>query len=65
MNNLFAKMQTMNYLHRDIKPDNILVKYEQSRKIYKVCDFGYSTKKNEYSGHNITGTIQYASPRVK
>lgn len=61
----FAKMQRMNLMHRDIKPHNIMIKVENQVKKYKVIDFGYSLKKSKYSSENITGTDDYASPKVK
>lgn len=65
MGRVFAKMQNLKILHRDIKPANILVKKEGDGRItYKVCDFGYAVRKNEYSGGTITGTEDYVSPRV-
>ena len=38
---LFA-MQKLKYLHRDIKPGNILIAKHKNDKIYKLCDFGYA-----------------------
>lgn len=29
-------------IHRDIKPDNILVHTENNKKIYKLADFGFA-----------------------
>ncbi len=49
-------MQRLGILHRDIKPANILIKLENGKNIYKVCDFGYSVKKSDYSAEVITGT---------
>ena len=32
------------YLHRDIKPGNILVTMENKKKIYKLADFGFTKR---------------------
>jgi serine/threonine protein kinase len=61
----FAKMQRKGYLHRDIKPDNILlVKNVFNKTEYKVGDFGFSIKLNAYSTQNIAGTMEYVSPKL-
>lgn len=55
-------------LHRDIKPDNILIDrvFSEGRVEVKMCDFGLSTlekegKQNMYS-HERVGTLHYQSP---
>lgn len=61
----FAKMQRKGYLHRDIKPDNILlVRNVFNKTEYKVGDFGFSIKLNAYSTQNIAGTMEYVSPKL-
>ena len=52
---LFAQMQKKGYLHRDIKPDNILLT-KGLKKDFKVADFGFSLKQNCYSSRNVAGT---------
>lgn len=61
----FAKMQRKGYLHRDIKPDNILlVKNSFNKTVFKVSDFGFSIKVNYYSTLNVAGTMEYVSPKL-
>ena len=61
----FAKMQRKNFVHRDIKPDNILVvKNQQNFMSFKIADFGFAIKLNKYSSQNIAGTMEYASPKL-
>lgn len=49
-------MQKRGYIHRDIKPDNILV--NRGKEIdYRVADFGFAIKINNYSGRNVAGTM--------
>lgn len=60
----FAKMQEKGYMHRDIKPDNILLA-RSSRPEYKVADFGFAIKMNVYSTLNVAGTLEYVSPKLK
>ncbi|CAD8104836.1 unnamed protein product [Paramecium sonneborni] len=59
-------------IHRDIKPQNILVKMVRDRngsqkKIYKVADFGFSrTLENMYQNANLTlvGSWKYLAPEI-
>ena len=46
----------MGYLHRDIKPQNILLKKDKTgNNMYKLADFGFA-KKNEDVGGTVLGT---------
>jgi serine/threonine protein kinase len=46
MGRVLYKMQVGNLIHRDLKPENVLIKFEDGKKIYKLCDFGYSVRQN-------------------
>ena len=59
-----AKMQQRRYLHRDIKPDNILVIRRKESFTFKIGDFGFGIKENCYSSKNIAGTKEYVSPKL-
>ena len=64
-----------NILHRDLKPDNILVRKEGSAWKVKIIDFGLALRKttietsmaagaagNTILGDSVAGTIEYAPP---
>ncbi len=62
-------MQSCNYLHRDIKPDNFLIGHKKPSYIYLI-DFGLTKRfRNPKTGQhipwkegkNLTGTARYAS----
>jgi serine/threonine protein kinase len=59
----FAKMQRKGYMHRDIKPDNILL--SRCKQKYKIVDFGFAIKLNHYSTQNVAGTMEYVSPKLR
>lgn len=62
---IFCKNAKKNFVHRDIKPDNILIaKTFQNGYSYKVADFGFAVRLNKYSAQNIAGTMEYASPKL-
>lgn len=56
-------MHAAGYLHRDIKPQNVLVKKEEGKEVFKLADFGFSKKKGSIGG-TILGTDQFMSPEV-
>jgi eukaryotic-like serine/threonine-protein kinase len=50
-------------LHRDLKPDNILVTEVDGRPVPKIIDFGIAVTSDTESGHrSVAGTPQYMSP---
>ncbi|CAD8111438.1 unnamed protein product [Paramecium sonneborni] len=59
-------------IHRDIKPQNILVKIinkgqQNQRKIYKIADFGFTKYLDDvYAKANLTrvGTLVYCAPEI-
>lgn len=56
-------------VHRDIKPQNILIKYKEPNliEIVKISDFGISrilSDKEEKSLSNVAGTLHYMAPEV-
>ncbi|XP_070410268.1 obscurin isoform X2 [Nothobranchius furzeri] len=57
-------IHSMNILHLDIKPDNILMVYPPRDEI-KLCDFGFcqeiDTSRHQYS---VTGTPEFVAPEI-
>lgn len=60
---LFVKLQQKGYLHRDIKPDNVLTVRDRPGE-YKLADFGFAVRTNLYSRDNVAGTHEYVSPKL-
>ena len=51
------------YLHRDIKPQNVLVKEEKGLKVFKIADFGFTKKATNVEG-TVLGTEQFMAPEI-
>ena len=56
-----AHMQSRNYSHRDIKPQNLLV---DDNGVLKIADFG-NAREFAYGDLTIAGTPAYLSPQLK
>eukprot|EP00759_Apiculatamorpha_spiralis_P017409 PhF_6_TR2338/c0_g1_i1/m.4179 len=52
-------LHTHNFIHRDVKPHNILLHVDGT---CKLTDFGASVNANEMTGNQVVGTAQYISP---
>ena len=67
LNNVFQIMYINGIIHRDINPNNILIKkLENNKNLYKLTDFGLSkqlTKSRKAT--TIAGTIDYIAPEIK
>jgi serine/threonine-protein kinase len=51
-------------LHRDLKPDNILVEKDSSGQLTaKLCDFGLALR-GESAGEGFSGSLDYAAPEL-
>jgi serine/threonine protein kinase len=62
-----AYVHAHNILHGDLKPDNVLLKYEEQGLVCKVADFGLSVKMPANRTHmsNVGhGTALYMAPEV-
>ena len=67
-NGLKYLLKEVNVIHRDIKPDNILInKIIKNDKIYyqcKLCDYGQSKDINKSSFSSLVGTKNYTPKEV-
>ena len=71
LNNAFAIMKDNKIIHRDLKLENILIKYndkEHKNFTLKLTDYGCSKKMDSLSRNNcntnFVGTINYMSPEI-
>ena len=69
LNKTFKIMRENNIVHRDIKLDNILIKYENNNTILnficKLTDYGISKKLNEFTiCKTFTGTLITMAPEI-
>ena len=70
LNNAFKVMEEKKIIHRDLKLENILLKYidkEHKKYIIKLCDYGSSKKytsltKNYFN--SVHGTLLYMAPEI-
>jgi len=66
LNEIFHHMQEKSIIHRDLKLENILIKYinkEENKIILKLADYGISKIENNiYSGNR--GTHDYVAPEI-
>ncbi|KAM0867353.1 hypothetical protein ACQ4PT_042052 [Festuca glaucescens] len=53
-----------NIVHRDIKPDNVLVAEEGGEVMLKICDFDVAISSFDPPPHNQVGTLLYMAPEV-
>ena len=51
-------------VHRDIKPDNIMLKYKGNLNFIKVGDFGFSTLEHTSDGKEC-GTLIFMPPEIQ
>ena len=67
LNNTFKIMHENRIYHRDLSLNNILIKNENDKIIYKLSDYGVSKKlvtiKNKFSSK--VGKVDYMAPEVK
>ena len=70
LNNTFKIMIQKKIAHRDLKPQNILVKYQNEKDknnyIIKLCDYGIAKKLEMTKGllSKIVGTINFMAPEI-
>ena len=68
LNNTFKIMSDKKIAHRDLKPQNILIKYnnkENNDCTYKISDYGISKAyENKRQFETMTGTLEFTAPEV-
>jgi len=54
------------YLHRDLKPDNVLLNVDQNKEFIqlKLSDMGLSRRGEVITGHTLAGTPLYMAPEI-
>ncbi|CAD8051861.1 unnamed protein product [Paramecium primaurelia] len=63
----YEVLYSQNIIHKDIKPENILIKYQNGNIIFKIGDFGLAkVYKNNQIEYDVSrnGTPAYAAPEV-
>ncbi|KAM3131553.1 hypothetical protein pb186bvf_016337 [Paramecium bursaria] len=64
ISNGFKELSNNNIMHRDLKPDNILI----HQGVYKIADFGfakfYNGDQNLKQYHTLKGTPMYVAPQL-
>ena len=51
-------------VHRDIKPQNMLLKWEGQKLVLKIADFGFARPVEESRLQTFCGTLTYIAPDV-
>jgi serine/threonine protein kinase len=53
-----------NYIHRDIKSENVLIKSTEHGLKFKIADFGFARPMNSGPASTICGTEKYMAPEI-
>jgi len=59
-----AYLHSMGFIHMDIKPENVLSKLEDKKRIWKLGDFGLLKPRGYYGILDVKGTVGYIAPEV-
>ena len=65
LSNAISHLHSLGIVHRDIKPDNLLINYTKGNYIIKLIDFGLGKiiSKNEYTTEPF-GSLVYSAPEI-
>lgn len=53
-----------NYIHRDIKSENVLIKTTEKGRIFKIADFGFARPVKSGTASTVCGTQKYMAPEI-
>jgi len=53
-----------NYIHRDIKSENVLIKSSERGRIFKIADFGFARPVKSGTASTVCGTQKYMAPEI-
>lgn len=59
-----AYLHSLGYIHMDIKPENVLRKFQGTAEIWKLGDFGLLKPRGYYGILDVKGTVGYIAPEV-
>ena len=62
-------LHTNNLVHRDLKPDNIVLSYSEDKNLFedlqlKLVDFGLASINNDNMLEDTVGTPYYIAPEI-
>lgn len=58
------RMHSLNFIHRDIKPNNIFLKKVRGRLVAKIGDFDHTRELDENMTRSGIGTNEFNSPEI-
>lgn len=53
-----------NYIHRDIKSENVLIKQTPKGRSFKIADFGFARPLKSGNARTVCGTEKYMAPEI-